>query len=109
MSKSIYVATLEAHSGKSLFVLGFMQLLLGKMAKVGYFRPVIDDLEKGKIDNHINTTISYFKLDLPPEEIYALTQGQVVEYFNDGREGDILDEIIQKYKLTGRTARLYVN
>ncbi len=98
MSKSIYVATLEAHSGKSLFVLGFMQLLLGKMAKVGYFRPVIDDPVNGKTDNHINTTLSHFKLNLLPEEIYALTQSQVVEYFNDGREGDILDEIIQKYK-----------
>jgi phosphate acetyltransferase len=98
MTKALYIATLESHSGKSLVVLGLMQLLLGKMAKVGYFRPVIDDIEKGKIDNHINTVISHFDLDINAEDAYALTQSQVVDMFNDGRQGDILDIIIAKFK-----------
>ncbi len=98
MTKALYIATLESHSGKSLVVLGLMQLLLGKMAKVGYFRPVIDDIEKGKIDNHINTVISHFDLDMNAEDAYALTQSQVVDMFNDGRQGDILDIIIAKFK-----------
>ncbi len=98
MTKALYVATLESHSGKSLVVLGLMQLLLGKMAKVGYFRPVIDDVAKGKIDNHINTVISHFDLDINAEDAYALTQSQVVDMFNDGRQGDILDIIIAKFK-----------
>lgn len=98
MTKALYVATLESHSGKSLVVLGLMQLLLGKMAKVGYFRPVIDDVEIGAIDNHINTVVSHFSLDIPVEDAYALTQSQVVDMFNDGRQGDILDIIISKYK-----------
>ncbi len=98
MTKALYVATLEAHSGKSLVVLGLMQLLLGKMAKVGYFRPVIDDVKTGEIDNHINTVVSHFGLDIPFEDAFALTQSQVVDMFNDGRQGDILDTIISKYK-----------
>ncbi len=98
MTKSIYIATLESHSGKSLVVLGLMQLLLGKMAKVGYFRPVIDDIKTGGIDNHINTVVSHFGLDIAVEDAYALTQSQVVDMFNDGRQGDILDAIISKYK-----------
>lgn len=98
MTKALYIATLESHSGKSLVVLGLMQLLLGKMAKVGYFRPVIDDVEEGEIDNHINTVVSHFKLDITAEDAYALTQSQVVDMFNDGRQGDILDTIIAKYK-----------
>lgn len=98
MTKALYIATLESHSGKSLVVLGLMQLLLGKMAKVGYFRPVIDDVKKGEVDNHINTVVSHFGLDVAPEEAYALTQSQVVDMFNDGRQGDILDTIIAKYK-----------
>ncbi len=98
MSKALYVATLESHSGKSLVVLGLMQLLLGKMVKVGYFRPVIDDIKTGEIDNHIQTVVSHFKLDIPMEDVYALTQNQVVDMFNDGRQGDILDAIISKYK-----------
>jgi len=98
MTKALYVATLESHSGKSLVVLGLMQLLLGKMAKVGYFRPVIDDLKTGGTDNHINTVVSHFGLDIQTEDAYALTQSQVVDMFNDGRQGDILDTIISKYK-----------
>ncbi|MEP3208690.1 MAG: phosphate acetyltransferase [Maribacter sp.] len=98
MTKALYVSTLESHSGKSLVVLGLMQLLLGKMAKVGYFRPVIDDVKSGEIDNHINTVLSHFGLPLKPEEASALTQSQVVDLFNDGKQGDILDIIIAKYK-----------
>ncbi|MGB5818990.1 MAG: phosphate acetyltransferase [Saonia sp.] len=98
MVRSLYIATLESHSGKSLVVLGLMQLLLGKMAKVGYFRPVIDDIEEGGMDNHIHTVISHFELDVLPQDAYALTRSQVVDLFNDGRQGDILDEIIAKYK-----------
>lgn len=98
MTKALYVATLESHSGKSLVVLGLMQLLLGKMAKVGYFRPVIDDVKKGGIDNHINTVVSHFDLDIQVEDAYALTQSEVVDLFNNGRKGDILDAIISKYK-----------
>lgn len=98
MTKSLYIAALESHSGKSLVVLGLMQLLLGKMAKVGYFRPVIDDIKTGGIDNHINTVISHFGLDIPADDVYALTQSQVVDMFNDGRQGDILDAIFSKYK-----------
>lgn len=98
MTKALYVATLESHSGKSLVVLGLMQLLLGKMAKVGYFRPVIDDVKAGSIDNHINTVVSHFDLDIPVEDAYALTQSEVVDLFNNGKQGDILDAIISKYK-----------
>ncbi|KQC28621.1 phosphate acetyltransferase [Flagellimonas eckloniae] len=98
MNKALYVATLESHSGKSLVVLGLMQLLLGKMARVGYFRPIIDDIKTDGLDNHISTVISHFNLDLEHEQAYALTQTQVIELFNDGRHGEILDIIIQKYK-----------
>ncbi|SFR31321.1 phosphate acetyltransferase [Robiginitalea myxolifaciens] len=98
MTKAIYIATLESHSGKSLVVLGLMQLLLGKMAKVGYFRPVIDDIKSQGIDNHIKTVVSHFNLNLEPEDAYALTQSQVIDMYNDGRQGDILDLIFDKYK-----------
>lgn len=99
MTKALYIATLESHSGKSLVVLGLMKLLLGKMAKVGYFRPVIDDVREGEIDNHINTVVSHFGLEILAEDAFALTQSQVVDMFNDGRQGDILDTIIGKFKL----------
>ena len=65
MSKAIYIATTEPNSGKSIISLGLMHLLLGKAAKVGYFKPIIDDFEPGTIDNHINTITSFFNLNIP--------------------------------------------
>ena len=62
MSKGIYVATIEPNSGKSVVVLGLMRMLLGKTAKVGYFRPIIEDLESGEMDNHISTVLSHFDI-----------------------------------------------
>lgn len=98
MNKGIYIATMESHSGKSMISLGLMRTLLGKTGKVGYFRPIINDLPKGSKDNHIDTVISYFGLKLPYEDSYAFTRSQVIQMRNEGKSGEIIDSIIRKYK-----------
>ncbi|WP_405206000.1 phosphate acetyltransferase [Aquimarina sp. LLG6339-5] len=98
MSKAVYIATIEPNSGKSIVVLGLMRMLLGKVAKVGYFRPIIDDPKEGEIDNHINTVISHFELDINFKNTYAFTRSEVLQKYNQGRSGAIIDGIIQKYK-----------
>lgn len=98
MSKGIYVATIEPNSGKSVVVLGLMRMLLGKTAKVGYFRPIIEDTQVGEMDNHINTVISYFELDINYKKTFAYTRSEVLDLYNKGKSGDVIDEIIKKYK-----------
>jgi phosphate acetyltransferase len=98
MNKAIYIATSEANSGKSIVALGLMRILLGKTAKVGYFRPIINDVKEGEKDNHINTIISHFQLDIDPKEAYAFTRTEFINMRNDGKEGEIFDIIIEKYK-----------
>jgi len=98
MKKAIYIATSEANSGKSIVTLGLMRMLLGKTAKVGYFRPIIDNVKKGKKDNHINTIISHFQLDIDPNDAYAFTRSEFINKRNNGKEGEIFDTIISKYK-----------
>ena len=98
MSKGIYVATMEPNSGKSVVVLGLMRMLLGKTAKVGYFRPIIEDLEPGEMDNHISTVISHFELDINYKKTFAFTRNEVLDLYNKGRSGEVIDEIIKKYK-----------
>ncbi|TYA69867.1 phosphate acetyltransferase [Seonamhaeicola marinus] len=98
MSKGIYVATIEPNSGKSVVVLGLMRMLLGKTAKVGYFRPIIEDVEAGEMDNHINTVISHFDIDLNYKKTHAFTRSQVLDLYNQGKSGYVIDEIIKKYK-----------
>ena len=98
MSKGIYVATIEPNSGKSVVVLGLMRMLLGKTAKVGYFRPIIENVEAGEMDHHINTVLSHFEIDISYKKTYAFTRNQVLELYNQGKSGDVIDEIIRKYK-----------
>jgi phosphate acetyltransferase len=98
MSKGIYVATIEPNSGKSLVVLGLMSLLLGKTAKVGYFRPIIGDLDGDEKDNHLNTVLSYFDINMDYNKCYAFTRSEVLNLYNQGKSGDVIDEIIRKYK-----------
>lgn len=98
MSKAIYIATTEPNSGKSIISLGLMQLLLGKAAKVAYFRPIIDDFGPDGIDNHINTMASYFNLDIPFADSYAYTRSQVIRMKNEDQDDEIFGTIITKYK-----------
>jgi len=98
MSKGIYVATIEPNSGKSVVVLGLMRMLLGKTAKVGYFRPIIEDTKGGEMDNHINTVVSYFEIDINYKRTFAYTRNEVLDLYNKGKSGHVIDEIIKKYK-----------
>ena len=98
MSKAVYIATMEKGSGKSIVTLGLMRMLLGKVAKVGYFKPIISDLEGKKYDNHINTVRSHFELDLSYEEAYACTKSEVLAKKHEGQIDEVLDRIIEKYK-----------
>ena len=79
MSKSIYIATTEPKSGKSLLSLGVLQMMLTKSSKVGYFRPVINENHYTDVDHHTKTAIEYFSLDLKYEECYAYTQKEVIQ------------------------------
>jgi phosphate acetyltransferase len=98
MNKAIYIATSEHNSGKSIITLGLMSMLIGKTAKVGYFRPIIEDFEDGKLDNHIETVISHFGLDIAFEDAFAITKSKLIKKKNKGKIGEVLDLIIYKNK-----------
>jgi phosphate acetyltransferase len=98
MNKAIYIATTENNSGKSIITLGLMSLLMGKTAKVGYFRPIVEDICEGELDNHIETVISHFGLDLSFEDAYAITKSKLIKKKNKGKIGEVIDLIIEKYK-----------
>ena len=98
MNKAIYIATSEENSGKSIITLGLMSMLMGKTAKVGYFRPIVEDFEEDKLDNHIETVINHFGLDIPFQDAYAITKSKLIKKKNKGKIGEVIDLIIEKYK-----------
>lgn len=98
MSKAVYIATSDQNSGKSIITLGLMSILIGKTAKVGYFRPIVEDFVDGEVDNHIETVLSHFNLDIKFEDAYAITKSRLIKKKNKGKIGEVLDLIIEKYK-----------
>jgi phosphate acetyltransferase len=98
MNKAIYIATTKENSGKSIITLGLMSMLIGKTAKVGYFRPIVEDFEEGKFDNHIETVITHFGLDIPFQDAFAITKSKLIKKKNKGKLGEVIDLIIDKYK-----------
>ncbi len=98
MNKGIYIANTEPQTGKVIVALGILKMLLSKVSRVGYFRPIISDFPKGKKDNHIQTMISYFNLDMKYEEAYGFTISEVVRLKKSGKELLLIDKIIEKYK-----------
>jgi len=96
MSKGIYITSAEPRSGKSVVVLGVMEMLSGRMGKVGFFRPVVQD--ERKPDNITNLIIRRYDLKMP----YAMLHGCSYEVARDmlvrDRDEDLLKLIMEKYK-----------
>lgn len=98
MTKSIFVASSEPFSGKSIVALGLINLLLGKAKQVGYFKPVIninDPLEK---DVHISTILQYFDLPVSYENAFAFSRTEAMQLLENESRGLLIDKIISKYK-----------
>jgi phosphate acetyltransferase len=98
MTKSIFIATTEPYSGKSIIALGLVNMLLGKTKRIGYFKPIINvDPLEGR-DVHIETVIDYFDLDMRYDDSYAYTRPQAMREMENEGQGSMMNTIIRKYK-----------
>ncbi len=98
MSKAIYIASSESNSGKSVITLGLMNILLGKIRKIAYFKPVIRDNPVNKKDISIETMIDHFGLDTTYDECHAFTYSELLKLRSEGNNSFVIDTIISKYK-----------
>ena len=98
MTKNVFIATSEPYCGKSVIVLGVVNMLLGKTKNVGYFKPIINADPKEKKDDHIATVIEYFGLSVNYEETFAFTRSQALQMIQNKSQGEMIDVIISKYK-----------
>lgn len=98
MAKTIFVASAEPGSGKSVITLGLVNLLLGKVQKTGFFKPVINADPRQKTDVHIQTVLDYFKLPMKYEDAYAFSRQEALEFIESESRGEMIDTIIRKYK-----------
>ncbi|MFD0795582.1 phosphate acetyltransferase [Mucilaginibacter litoreus] len=98
MIKTVFIASTEGYSGKSVISIGLVNMILGKAQKVGFFKPVINAKGPDKKDDHIDTIISHFDLPIAYEDSYALNWQEAMLHMESEAEGDMMDIIIRKYK-----------
>ena len=98
MTKTIFIASAEPYSGKSIVALGLVNMLLGKAQKVGYFKPIINHDPKEVKDVHIQTIIEHFNLPVNFDDAYAFTRQEAMQHLESESQGEMIDTIISKYK-----------
>ena len=98
MTSSLYLSTTEPRSGKSLVVLGVLDLILKKTTRIAYFRPIIQDPIHGKHDNNIDLVLENFHLQQRYRDSFGLYLHEAVTLASQGKIDRVLDRVLSKYK-----------
>ncbi|WDF53341.1 phosphate acetyltransferase [Mucilaginibacter sp. KACC 22063] len=98
MIKTVFVASTEPYSGKSLVSLGLVNMLLGKAQKIGFFKPITGQSIQQKKDNHIDTILSHFDLPIAYDDTNAFTWQEAMRQVDTESQGEMIDTIIRKFK-----------
>jgi phosphate acetyltransferase len=100
MLKNLYIAAIEPSSGKSLVLLGLMELLSKRVPRLGFFRPVIRGGDRS--DNDIELVSSRYTPGFPYTAYYGMTHTRARRLIADGQFDELLQEVIEKYKALER-------
>ena len=93
MTKGVYVAALEEHSGKSLIVLGLMDGILNYLPKVGYFKPIITVNGTQAEDPHIRLILRRFNTSVPYKDAYGFSGREVADILSNKSDIAVIDAI----------------
>jgi len=96
MNRGIYITSPEPRSGKSVVVLGIMEMLAGQGRKAGFFRPVVQDEQKP--DNLTGLIIRRYNLNVPYDRMYGCSYETARDMLIRDRDEDLLKLIMEKYK-----------
>ncbi len=98
MIKTVFVASTEPYSGKSIISIGLVNMLLGKAQKIGFFKPIISQNLQQKKDDHINAILTHFDLPMAYEDTNAFTWQEAMRQTEAESQGEMIDTIIRKFK-----------
>ena len=99
MAGSIYIATSEVQSGKSLITLGLIELALHKASKAGIFSPII--LQRGSAvqrDDHLDQIFSHFNLNLDFKDCFVFTRDESADLVDHRKIDELIEIVISRYK-----------
>jgi len=99
MAEKLYITATEGRSGKSAICLGVMEMLLRKIDKVGFFRPVVSR----RLDDDVALIASHFGLDAPAEQMIGFTMAEANDLIAAGDRAQIIDGVLKKVDLLDDT------
>ncbi|GAB4484489.1 MAG: phosphate acetyltransferase [Thermodesulfovibrionales bacterium] len=100
MSRGIYISGAERRSGKSVVVLGIMEMLAGQGGRAGFFRPVVRDAQRQ--DSMTDLIVRRYGLKVPSEMLYGCTLDVARNLIINDRDDDLLKLVMEKYKALER-------
>ncbi len=96
MSRNLYISALEAGSGKSLISLGVAEMLVRRVERLGFFRPVVRNGSKD--DNDTELIRQRYCAGLDRESMHAVTHEKARELYINERYDELLKIVLDKYK-----------
>ena len=96
MSNSVYITGVGPGSGKSVVVLGVMELLARHGRKIGFFRPVVAE---GAIPDHLAALVtSRYEITVPHESMFGATHATARDLISRDKEDELYSQILEKYR-----------
>lgn len=96
MSRGLYITGTGPRSGKSVVILGLLDLLAGQTGNVGFFRPVAyPDAQR---DNCIQLVSGGQKFWSPAVSLCGCTYEEALKVIRGGHAPELLTQILEKYK-----------
>ncbi|MEI7866420.1 MAG: phosphate acetyltransferase [Candidatus Methylumidiphilus sp.] len=96
MTKGLYITSAEPYSGKTIMVLGLMEFLVGRIGRIGFFRPLIHN--RRKVDPFISLIMSRYQMPQHQETMFGCTFGTARDLLVEDRQEDLYSLILEKYK-----------
>ncbi|MBK1693813.1 phosphate acetyltransferase [Chromatium weissei] len=94
--QSIYIAGAGSGSGKSVVVLGLMEMLSAVNQRVGFFRPFAPKADE--IDNLTALIQSRYELPFSPEMFYGCTVETARQLIGSGHYDELIKLVMNKFK-----------
>jgi phosphate acetyltransferase len=94
VAPTLYIAALEPDTGKSVVALGVMEMLAGRVGKVGFFRPLV--ASRDEPDPLIRLFCARYGVDADPLELAGLAYDDVRAHAGD--PGWLVSRIVERFR-----------
>lgn len=97
MANSIYIAGIDAGTGKSLVTLGLMSILSQHFKRCGFFKAIVHSVG-GKNDPYLELIQKNFLPTFQTEELFGLDQIAAEKLLAAGKESELYDQALTRFK-----------